>query len=272
MRSTQPSRLLVVLALALFECRAVQSLITVISQPFFGVNRAANTRFVTRSSGTSQPIHDRRTDKFDETSSSSKNIAKGDPIRASSGVRPSLHPITINILTQVLKKRYLDEKDALTLMDEDALSSNNSTLQYALDAAAIASSALALRTTHDDDKKLAFSLEEQQTIAGRVVNISVRLVQLEHDLYAQCQKYAPRLDKYNEWELFGVVKEEPNNGSTRKQLETNPLFALSRAECLLAMYLQNIEAPELLRKNVTVPGGSVIDFIDQDRVELLFDL
>ena len=204
----------------------------------------------------------------------------GDTVRASSGVRPSLHPITINILTQLLKKRHADDTtdgDSNKANDTTSTCTNSTTatntpLQYALDAASLASNALAQRTTHDDnDQNLQLTLEEQQTIAGRVVNMAVRLQALETALYRKCQKQATRLNRYNEWASFGVLPDEPNPIGVRQQLADNPLFGLNRAECLLALFLTTIEAPELRLKNTTVPGGSVVDFIDQDRMEVLLD-
>ena len=49
----------------------------------------------------------------------------------------------------------------------------------------------------------------------------------------------------------------------------DPLFSMNRAECLLAIFLQTVEAPEMEKLNTAVPGGSEADFLDSDRREVL---
>ena len=267
---------LLLLGIVLLHGQGVESWISTFSLRSYGPHGGTLSRLLL--SASAFPSHEADSQQQPSSTDNAVVPAKptGDTVRASSGVRPSLHPITINILTQLLKKRYADTTHGDSGEANDTTDTTNSTtatntpLQYALEASALASSALAQRTTHDDnDQNLQLTLDEQQTIAGRVVNMAVRLQALEKALYRKCQKQATRLNRYHEWASFGVLPDEPNPMGVRQQLADNPLFGLNRAECLLALFLTTIEAPELRLKNATVPGGSVVDFIDQDRMEVL---
>jgi len=49
----------------------------------------------------------------------------------------------------------------------------------------------------------------------------------------------------------------------------DPLFCMNRAECLLGIFLQEIEIPQFQKLNETAPDGSKIDFLDTDRFEVI---
>lgn len=182
----------------------------------------------------------------------------GDPIRAATGIRPSLHPVAINALAQLLKKRS-------TLRQKDPL-------EVALLAGQLAAEAISKRDSTSKQDKMKLSPEEQQTLAGRIVGIAVRFFQMEDTLCQTCQKSRDYLQKYNEWSSLGVLatESEDDDDAINQKLKEDPLFALNRAESLLALFLHNVEGPELERKNMTVPGGSVADFLDEDRQRILF--
>jgi hypothetical protein len=115
---------------------------------------------------------------------------------------------------------------------------------------------------------MTLTSSEQQTIAGRVVGVTVRLPSLEHELHRRCAA-APWIAKYNAWDSFGVLADETDATGVSGQISNDPLFALNRAECLLALYVRHVEEPELRTKNATVPGGSTVDFLDDDRQSVL---
>ena len=227
-------------------------------------------------------------------------MVKADPFRDSNKVRPSLHPITINILVQVLKLRASSVisnshkmsnstlPSTLTTEEDDSIWSDQP-LDVVLKVSKIASKAIQQRQQSSTVDQMTFTVEEQQTIAGRVVGVMVRLKPLETLLYTKCAnvKY---IQKYNEWHTFGLL--EPRNLNSiqedtasssisglddmeeveQQQLLCNdPLLLLNRAECLLALFLHTIEIPELQTKNCTVPDQSRIDFLDTDRQEVLLN-
>ena len=67
-----------------------------------------------------------------------------------------------------------------------------------------------------------------------------------------------------------------DNEALEKQLadtiKINPLFRMNRAECLLALFLSTVEKPKLDMVGEDMPGGSNVDFIDADRLEVLLQL
>lgn len=134
--------------------------------------------------------------------------------------------------------------------------------------------ALQKRKDTSAEDGMTFSISEQQTITGRIVGVTLRLPDLEQQLDEMCQA-ASWIAKYQEWHRFGVVDPD-DDGSTssystsiEKQLVEDPLLRMNRAESLLAVFLHTVEIPELAAKNKTVPDDSRIDFLDEDRREVL---
>lgn len=74
------------------------------------------------------------------------------------------------------------------------------------------------------------------------------------------------IKKYGEWTTFGVLEDE---SQVQDRIKMDPLFALSRAECLLALFLDTVEAPQMQKMGQSPPGGSGVDFLDTDRQEVL---
>jgi len=208
-------------------------------------------------------------DDTDDSASSHRHSGdgrarKGDPVRAATGIRPSLHPVTINAIAELLKARA--KNTISNKSNQDAKSS----LQIALAAGQIAAEAIGKRQESSQDDEMTLAPEEAQTIAGRVVGVAVRLDALEEQLYEKCSRTS-WVSKYGEWESFGVLQNERSTemGSVNKIILDDPLFVMNRAECLLAIFIHQVEAPELELKNATVAGGSTVDFIDSDRREVL---
>jgi hypothetical protein len=187
---------------------------------------------------------------------------RGDSLRASTGIRPSLHPVTINALSKVIVAR------ASGNVPDDPFTEASPPIERALFAGRIAADAIASRQTTSKEDGMTLTPAEQQTVAGRVVGVTVRLSSLEHDLHRRCGA-APWISKFNAWDSFGVLADESDASVVNDRIAHDPLFALNRAECLLAVYVRHVEEPELRTKNATVPGGSTVDFIDDDRRSVL---
>eukprot|EP00567_Pseudictyota_dubia_P001836 CAMPEP_0197468784 /NCGR_PEP_ID=MMETSP1175-20131217/66266_1 /TAXON_ID=1003142 /ORGANISM="Triceratium dubium, Strain CCMP147" /LENGTH=311 /DNA_ID=CAMNT_0043004903 /DNA_START=104 /DNA_END=1039 /DNA_ORIENTATION=+ len=220
----------------------------------------------------------------------------GDQIRASTGIRPSLHPTTINAISEALLLR--SSSSAAGKQDEpvDVGAEGVEPLKVALTAGRIASDALEKRTAAcraDGDEGSIPTAAECQAVAGRVVGVVMRLRDLEKDLSARAGAVG-WVRKYNEYGSFGVLKSEcgaaveaaeegekvEDSGARSFDVETeaelcdrirdDPLFRMCRAECLLGLFIQNVEIPQLEQVGQEVAGGSKIDFIDEDRKEVLF--
>lgn len=209
---------------------------------------------------------------------------RGDALRASTGIRPSLHPITINALVTMLRTR--SGADPYPLSDDD----NNKNrgiypVDRALMAGRIAADAIASRQSTSATDGMHMTSFEEQTVAGRIVGVTMRLSNLEATLVERCSE-ASWIDKYGAWDTFGVLPEEvaamtqatigDSNQEQRAvrellndRIRSDPLFCLSRAECLLALFLHGVERPELAAKKATVPDGSTVDFLDEDRRDVL---
>lgn len=135
-----------------------------------------------------------------------------------------------------------------------------------------------------DDTTDMFSMEESNAISGRVVGVVMRMRELESTLRTRVIE-AKWVRKYGEEESFGCLKSEFVHVETNEEnamvlsdelekqlaetIKINPLFRMNRAECLLALFLDMIEKPKLEMLGESVAGGSKIDFIDADRLEVL---
>lgn len=191
---------------------------------------------------------------------------KADPFRDANNIRPSLHPITINILSQAIKSRA---SSAISNTEKEI----DNPLDIVVQVSALAATAMAQRQSTSTADQMTLTAHEQQTVAGRVVGVMVRLSELQQLLYKTCLE-TPWIAKYKEWHSFGLVQPpelEPSSVDCNNfdALLDDPLLLLHRAECLLALFIHSVEIPELCRKNCTVPDQSIIDFLDEDRREVL---
>jgi hypothetical protein len=199
---------------------------------------------------------------------------RGDPVREATGIRPSLHPLTINILADALKIRARNDTSIPLYVAENVATP----LQVAMAAGQLAGDAIQKRQVTSQKDNMSLTIAEQETVAGRVVGVVMRLPSLESQLWIKCSS-ASWVDKYDEWHSFGVLKQEgdiplqANDSSIaaliQDRIQSDPLFVMHRAECLLALFLHQIEAPELARRNATVSDQSTIDFLDADRQNVL---
>lgn len=189
--------------------------------------------------------------------------AKGDPLREATGIRPSLHPTTINAIAEALKARAR-EVDGMNFRVSDTVKP----LDIAITAGKIAATAITKRQDASEADGMKLTQKEEQTIAGRVLGVIMRLDDLEGTLYERVSG-VEWVKKYNEWSTFGVLKSEENEKDIEDRIKDDPLFAVSRAECVLAIFLATVEVPQLEKVGEEVPDGSKIDFLDLDRMEVL---
>ena len=190
-------------------------------------------------------------------------LAKGDSLRELTGIRPSLHPTTINAIADALKTRARKTEDMNFRPTETVRP-----IDVALTAGKIASAAIKKRQETSNEDGMKLTPKEEQTIAGRILGVIMRFDDLESKLYYKVSG-VPWVDKYNEWSTFGVLKSEEDIGLVDERIVQDPLFAVSRAECLLAIFLETVEIPQLRKAGETVPDGSKVDFLDSDRMEVL---
>jgi len=221
-------------------------------------------------------------------SSNKPTKSTGDPLRG--GKRPSLHPISINAISAGL---LLRAKAQLNLPDHepktDLLQSsdeyNVSPLDVAMSAGKIATEAIDKRqaaTRKDMEENditndaMLLKEEECQVIAGRIIGVITRFSSMEEALIKQVTSVG-WVQKYGEWDSFGLLQQElaeSENSDDQTQLiadriQIDPLFRMNRAECLLALFLLQVEIPKLQILDEQVEGGSQVDFMDEDRLEVL---
>jgi len=230
----------------------------------------------------------------DAEAGAKKKKKKGDSIRDATGIRSSLHPVTINCIAEALLLRSqcalgktVDKEGKPINIDTSNIESDP--LEIALTAGALAVAAIDQRASasEKDETTDAFSLEESQVISGRVVGVIMRMRELEQ-LLLQKATGAKWVVRYGEQENFGLLKkectfytsdenDEQSTTASDEEVEKalaeliklNPLFRMNRAECLLALFLETVEKPKMEELGQTVPGGSEVDFIDGDRLEVL---
>ena len=211
----------------------------------------------------------------------------GDPLREDNGVRPSIHPIAINAIAEALKaraaqsisrkKQQPDDDDDDDEMTHFRTSDTVDPLMVMVTAGQFASDAIQKRQESSQEDGMLLNQGEEQTLAGRIMGVIMRLDNLEAEL-AERTGDVSWVAQYNEWESFGVLEGEKDtidNGEDDRlekvhaKILDDPLFCMNRAECLLAIFLQEVEIPQLTKLNETVPDESKIDFLDEDRQEVV---
>lgn len=217
-------------------------------------------------------------DAATDTSTAAKKKI-GDPLREDNGVRPSIHPTTINAIAEALKARATQSLKAdTTSQDEDDMMHFRVTdtvepLMVMVTAGQFASDAIQKRQESSEEDGMLLTQGEEQTLAGRVMGVIMRLDDLEDEL-ADRTTGVSWVGQYDEWSSFGVLEGESSENDDKldkvhAKILDDPLFCMNRAECLLAIFLHNVEIPQLEKLNETVPDGSKIDFLDEDRREVV---
>ena len=214
---------------------------------------------------------------------------EGDPIRAALGKRPSLHPVTINAISNALlirSKAYkniynsdnIDKSMAMELLQVQP-KYDIKPIDIAMMGGKIAADAIekrqqATKMELTDTMKTSTMLlkeNECQVIAGRILGVIMRFQELENQLF-KCVRNVPWVQKFNAYDTFGLLSMESQSMSFElaDRMIMDPLFRLNRAECLLAIFLIQVEIPKLKLLNETIVGGpESLDFIDQDRLDVL---
>ncbi|KAG7341419.1 hypothetical protein IV203_023371 [Nitzschia inconspicua] len=231
--------------------------------------------FATAAEGSSSSEENQDDAATTTTSKTSKSM--GDPVRAATGIRPSLHPTTINAIADALKARSKssDNEESSPKM-VFRVSDTVQPLDVAVTAGTIAAAAISKRQEQSKDDDMTLTTVEERTIAGRVVGVIMRLDELERQLYQKASSVRWIAD-YGEWDSFGVLEQENNDkannddDAVNRRIREDPLFCMNRAECLLGLFLNEVEIPQLQLKNETVPDESKIDFLDADRMEVLIE-
>mmetsp|Transcript_15574 Transcript_15574/g.24162 ORF Transcript_15574/g.24162 Transcript_15574/m.24162 type:complete len:303 (+) Transcript_15574:140-1048(+) len=242
-------------------------------------NQSQSASFTSRSTFSSILLHLSTTNDSSNDDETDKK-KKGDSIRSKTGIRPSLHPTEINCIAEALMLRSTNNPS----ISIDASNPNVEPLEVAITAGGIAMTAIDKRNSDKDDTSEKFTMEESQAISGRVVGVVMRMNELENLLVERVQGVG-WVKKYGEEASFGVLRAECDSsgsdndggGSKKEELEKqvgemikiNPLFRMNRAECLLCLFLDTVERPKLELLGEGVAGGSEIDFIDADRLEVL---
>ncbi|VEU37372.1 unnamed protein product [Pseudo-nitzschia multistriata] len=215
----------------------------------------------------------------------SKKKKIGDPLREDNGVRPSIHPTAINAIVDALKARAEQSKQEMDDDDDDTMhfraTETVEPLMVMVTAGQFASDAIQKRQESSEADGMLMTQDEEQTLAGRIMGVIMRLDALEEEL-AERVSGVEWIGKYDEWGNFGVLSDEHQNNLARDsdsgddgladvhaKILDDPLFCMNRAECLLAIFLQEVEIPQLEKLKETVPDGSKIDFLDQDRLEVV---
>lgn len=232
------------------------------------------------------------------TSTNDEHEAPGDKVRLANNVRPSLNPTVINTISNALLQRSTTKSSFIP-------TSTTKPIDIMVQAGSLASVAIQNRlksSMHVDGDDGAFNLEESKLVAGRVVGVIMRLHELEDQLIEKVRNVG-WIKKYGEESSFGVCKVELDEGYSASlitngakcdedgqslsfdprinqmlmKLGDDPLLRMCRAECLYALFLKNVEIPSMAKAG-QIPidaanlngSGSGVDFLDQDRLEVLF--
>lgn len=199
--------------------------------------------------------------------------SKVDPIRCDK--RASLHPTTINAISQALFQRSQKK-----FLHKSPLELANAAGEIAILAiekrvkAIFADNGIDIDSLSDDvselyeDDDMLMTNEECTTLTGRVVGVVMRFDELETMLFEKVSK-VEWVSKYNEFESFGVIKGDQSQ--VWEKIQNDPLFRMNRAECLYALFLIYVERPSLEKSKVDVPGGSDVNFIEQEKLDVLME-
>uniref|UniRef100_A0A6U3XEV5 Uncharacterized protein n=1 Tax=Ditylum brightwellii TaxID=49249 RepID=A0A6U3XEV5_9STRA len=203
--------------------------------------------------------------------------------------RQSLHPITIEALSDALLIRSTPSRSSSTpvdigICDNDKTKENSiQPLDVAMAAGQIAAEALdrqSERFSSSDAQDMVFTPEENQVVAGRVVGVVMRMRSLESELIQRVKKIMDTKDDVDSvYEIFGVLQSECSNNDDESDKEREEklssrirddiAFGSRRAESLLAIFLQTVEGPTMEKIGQTLPGGSDVNFMDEDRKMVL---
>lgn len=188
----------------------------------------------------------------------------GDPLREANNVRPSLHPLTINIIAEALRVRAKND----TAIPLRILNDSMEGWEITYHAGKLAERAIEQRQEKSKEDGMKLTKQEASLVGGRVVATVLRLEDLEWELLHRC-KQVPWIAKYNEWDNFGIMPDESCIKTLDERILSDPLFTVNRAERLLALFLLNLEGPGVRAAGDTMPDGSHVDFLEEDHYQIM---
>jgi hypothetical protein len=258
----------------------------------------SSLKFLSASESESESESESASESLVDSNTDTNNDADhtpGDKVREANNIRPSLNPTVINTIANALLQRSTTRSSFIP-------SSQTQPIAIMVEAASLASKAIQSRakgSTQVSGDNGAFTEEEGKLVAGRIVGVLMRLNDLEDELIEKVMGTS-WVKKYGEESMFGVCNVELSEGykpsdvtnivdadadgdakdgidEVLEKLKDDPLLRMCRAECLYALFLRNVEMPSMAKIGV-IPVDSVnagghgggIDFLDQEKMEVLF--
>lgn len=174
--------------------------------------------------------------------------------------RKSLHPLTVDILTDILKLRAQnDTKAPLRFLDDDSI-----------EGWQILEQAGRMAETKINPLMSRGELDEQEAhlVGGRIVAIVMRIEDLEWELLHRCRQ-EPWIENDNAWSDFGVLVDEGCVRTLDERILQDDSFVIKRAERLLALFLLNLEGPGSRAAGDRILDGSVVDFLEAKHYKIM---
>jgi len=192
----------------------------------------------------------------------------GDKVRMSSGIRPSLHPLTINVISELLRHRSLNYFSSTNSKGNDNEMQIQPLIIDEIIADALDKRSRACRADNSVSSDM-FNKEECDVIRARVFGVLSTLDTLENALVTKVSG-VPWVAKYGEYGTFGLLPNEccnPKNSTgtqhdLMRSVLDDPLLRMTRAECLLALFLTEITLGIQEERET-------IDFLDDERRDVL---
>jgi hypothetical protein len=187
------------------------------------------------------------------------DISRSDKVREETTPRKSLHPMTIDILAEVLRLRAQNDTNSPMRFINDSIEGWEILAQATKLAETIVQPALG---------QGELDQEQASLIGGRVVAIVMRLEDLEWELLHRCKQESWITDE-TRWDSFGVLPDESCTRSLDERILEDAAFAIKRAERLLALFLLNLEGPGVRAAGDKLLDGSVVDFLEDDHYQIM---
>ena len=176
-----------------------------------------------------------------------------------SKTRKSLHPMTIDIIAEILRVRAQNDTNTPIRFINDSIEGWEILAQATKVAEQIVEPAL---------RQGFLEPEEASLIGGRVVAVVMRLEDLEWELEHRC-KQEPWIAEQSLWDSFGVLPDESCIRTLDERILKDDDFTIKRAERLLAIFLLNLEGPGVKAAGDRLLDGSVVDFLAKNHYEIM---
>jgi len=180
-------------------------------------------------------------------------------VQESTKRRKSLHPMTIDILAEVLRVRAQNDTNTPIRFLNDSIEGWEILAQ---------ATKLAERVVEPAVRQGHLDQDEASLIGGRVVAMVMRLEDLEWELVHRCQQES-WIAEENLWESLGVLPDERCIRTLDERIVKDDAFTIKRAERLLAIFLLNLEGPGVKAAGDRLLDGSVVDFLADNHYEIL---